>query len=193
MGRKFSEYIIFAAMLILISGCRLNYKEADITDTFSDSVPNSILTSFSQTVVENKATAYTVEADRAELYDKTPATYFENISFKEFDSEGNVGTEGAARKATYYSNNDNIIFDGDMIINSMEQDFIVRSNYMEWDNKNRILKSRDDTPVTIEQGEGTYISGRGFISDAASKTFTFLEKAEGRFFKEEEENDEENN
>lgn len=193
MGRKFSEYIIFAAILLMVSGCRLNYKEADITDTFSESVPNSILTSFSQTVVRNKTTAYTVEADKAELFDKSSSTRFENISFREFDSEGEVGTEGVAEKATYFSDNDNIIFDGPMIINSREQDFIVRSSYMEWDNKNRILKSRDDTPVTIEQGEGTYISGRGFISDAASKTFTFLEKAEGRFLKEEEENNEENN
>lgn len=192
MGRKKTVYIILAAMLLLESGCRLNYKEAGISDTMDEAVPNSVLTDFSQTVVRNRKVAYTVEADSATSFDSSSSTCFTNISFREFDPEGNIGTEGAAADATYFSDTDNIIFDGDLVINSREQDFTLRSNYLEWNDRNRILKSRDDTPVTVEQGEGTVIKGRGFISDAARKTFTVLSSPEGKFTKEETDNEESN-
>ncbi|MCQ2603576.1 MAG: LPS export ABC transporter periplasmic protein LptC [Spirochaetia bacterium] len=185
MHRKLSlikTIIILAA--VMCTGCSLNYEEADISDTFSEQLPNSVLFNFSQTVVENRNISYSIAADRAALYDQQGITYFDNIIFREYDDKGQTGTEGAAEKAIYNTNNDNIIFDGKLIINAIKQDFIVRSDYIEWDNEKKIMKSLDNTKVSIEQGDGTRIEGTGFIADASGKSFTFLEKTEGKFIDE---------
>ena len=171
---------------LLLASCKLNYKEADITETLADEIPNSVLENFSQTVVENGKVSYFLSADYAESYNSRGVTYFDNIGFSEYTSDGKTGTEGAAEKAIHYSDTDNIVFDGRIILNSESQDFVVKADYLEWNNEKKILKSLDKTYVVIEQGEETKVEGYGFIADAKDKSFTFLEKAYGRFVEDEE-------
>ncbi len=178
--------ICTAAGFILCTGCKLNYKEADITETMAEEIPNSVLDNFSQVVVRDGKVSYFFSADHAELFDSTGTTYFDNIGFTEYKPSGETGTEGAAERAIHHSKTDNIIFDGRIILNATSQDFVVKSDYLEWNNEEKILKSMDDTLVTIEQGDGTRVEGRGFIADAQGKSFTFLEEASGRYLKDEE-------
>ena len=63
---------------------------------------------------------------------------------------------------------------------------MVKSDYLEWNNEAKILKSLDDTEVSIEQGDGSVVKGRGFIADAKGKSFTLLEDASGRYIEDEE-------
>ena len=149
-------------------------------------VPNSVLEDFSQVVVRDGKVSYIFSADHAELYDSTKLTYFDNIGFTEYKADGSTGTEGAAQRAVHDSKTDNIIFDGKIILNSTVQDFVVKSDYLEWNNEAKILKSLDDTEVSIEQGDGSVVKGRGFIADAKGKSFTLLEEASGRYIEDEE-------
>jgi len=185
--RKFATATVFTLLIaVLFTSCKLNYKEADITETLADEIPNSILENFSQTVVENGNVSYFLSADYAETYNSKRVTYFDNIGFREYTAEGKTGTEGAAEKAVHYSDTDNIVFDGRIILNSESQNFVVKSDYLEWNNEKKILKSMDKTHVVIEQGEETKVEGYGFIADAQGKSFTFLENAAGRFVEDEE-------
>lgn len=176
--------ILSLFFLIFLEGCSVDYEEADISDTFLETTPNSIIFNFSQSVITEGKLSYSIEADKAEIYDKSKKTSFSNVLFTEYGNDGEKTTEGAAEKALYFSENDDILFSGGLIINSISEGFIVRSEYMEWNNKNKILKSKDDTQVSVEQENGTFIEGRGFIADAENKSFTFLQNAKGRYFSE---------
>ena len=178
--------VIVSTVAVLCAGCKLDYKDADLAEEMNAQVPNSVLEDFSQVVVRDGKVSYIFSADHAELYDSTKLTYFDNIGFTEYKADGSTGTEGAARRAVHDSKTDNIIFDGKIILNSTVQDFVVKSDYLEWNNEAKILKSLDDTEVSIEQGDGSVVKGRGFIADAKGKSFTLLEEASGRYIEDEE-------
>ena len=178
--------VIVSTVAVLCAGCKLDYKDADLAEEMNAQVPNSVLEDFSQVVVRDGKVSYIFSADHAELYDSTKLTYFDNIGFTEYKADGSTGTEGAAQRAVHDSKTDNIIFDGKIILNSTVQDFVVKSDYLEWNNEAKILKSLDDTEVSIEQGDGSVVKGRGFIADAKGKSFTLLEEASGRYIEDEE-------
>ena len=178
--------VIVTTVAVLCAGCKLDYKDADLAEEMNAQVPNSVLEDFSQVVVRDGKVSYIFSADHAELYDSTKLTYFDNIGFTEYKADGSTGTEGAAQRAVHDSKTDNIIFDGKIILNSTVQDFVVKSDYLEWNNDAKILKSLDDTEVSIEQGDGSVVKGRGFIADAKGKSFTLLEEASGRYIEDEE-------
>ena len=67
--------ICTAAGFILCTGCKLNYKEADITETMAEEIPNSVLDNFSQVVVRDGKISYFFSADHAELFDSTGTTF----------------------------------------------------------------------------------------------------------------------
>lgn len=171
-------------IMLLCTGCTLDYKDADLAEEMSEQIPSSVLDDFSQVVVRDGNVSYTFSADHAELFDSKGLTYFENIGFTEYKADGSTGTEGAAVKAIHDSKTDNIIFDGKIILNATAQDFVVKSDYLEWNDKDKILKSMDDTEVSIEQGDGSMVKGRGFVADAQGKSFVFIEEASGRYFEE---------
>ena len=179
-------FTIVSSVALLCAGCKLDYKEADLVEEMNEQVPNSVLDDFSQVVVRNSKVSYVFSADHAEIFDSTKLTYFDNIGFMEYKADGSTGTEGAAQRAVHDSKTDNIIFDGKIILNSTVQDFVVKSDYLEWNNEAKILKSLDDTEVSIEQGDGSVVKGRGFIADAKGKSFTLLEEASGRYIEDEE-------
>ena len=180
-------FLVFVSLVsVLCAGCKLDYKDADLAEEMNEQVPNSILEDFSQVVVRDGKVSYVFSADYAKLFDSTKLTYFDNIGFIEYKADGSTGTEGAAEKAIHDSKTDNIIFDGKIILNATAQDFVVKSDYLEWNNEAKILKSMDDTEVSIEQGDGSMVKGRGFVADAQGKSFTFLEEASGRYYEDEE-------
>ena len=180
-------FLVSVSLVVLLcAGCKLDYKDADLVEEMNEQVPNSVLDNFSQVVVRDGTISYTFSADHAELYDSTGKTYFDNIGFTEYKADGTTGTEGAAAHAIHDSKTDNIIFDGKIILNATAQDFVVKSDYLEWNNEAKILKSMDDTEVSIEQGDGSMVKGRGFIADAQGKSFVFLEEASGRYYEDEE-------
>ncbi len=185
--KLFWTFLLFVSLVsVLCTGCKLDYKDADLAEEMNEQVPNSILEDFSQVVVRDGKVSYVFSADYAKLFDSTKLTYFDNIGFIEYKADGSTGTEGAAEKAIHDSKTDNIIFDGKIILNATAQDFVVKSDYLEWNNEDKILKSMDDTEVSIEQGDGSMVKGRGFIADAQGKSFIFLEEASGRYYEDEE-------
>jgi LPS export ABC transporter protein LptC len=186
LKQSWTFLVIVSTVVVLCAGCKLDYKDADLAEEMNEQVPNSVLEDFSQVVVRDGKVSYTFSADHAELFDSTKLTYFDNIGFTEYKADGSTGTEGAAERAIHDSKTDNIIFDGKIILNATAQDFVVKSDYLEWNNEAKILKSLDDTEVSIEQGDGSVVKGRGFVADAKGKSFTFLEEASGRFIEDEE-------
>ena len=178
--------VIVTTVAVLCAGCKLDYKDADLAEEMNAQMPNSVLEDFSQVVVRDGKVSYIFSADHAELYDSTKLTYFDNIGFTEYKADGSTGTEGAAQRAVHDSKTDNIIFDGKIRLNSTVQDVVGKSDYLEWNNEAKILKSLDDTEVSIEQGDGSVVKGRGFIADAKGKSFTLLEEASGRYIEDEE-------
>lgn len=183
-------FLLFvSSMVLLCTGCKLDYKDADLAEDMDEKIPNSVLEDFSQVVIREGKVSYVFSADQAKLFDSTKLTYFDNIGFVEYKADGSTGTEGAAERAIHDSKTDNIIFDGRIILNATAQDFVVKADYLEWNNGEKILKSMDDTEVSIEQGDGSMVKGRGFVADAQGKSFTFLEEASGRYYEDDEETD----
>ena len=182
-------FVFVSLMVLLCTGCKLDYKDADLAEDMDEKIPNSVLEDFSQVVIREGKVSYVFSADQAKLFDSTKLTYFDNIGFVEYKADGSTGTEGAAERAIHDSKTDNIIFDGRIILNATAQDFVVKADYLEWNNGEKILKSMDDTEVSIEQGDGSMVKGRGFVADAQGKSFTFLEEASGRYYEDDEETD----
>ena len=120
------------------------------------------------------------------MYHKIHQTRLENLFFREISPEGEVVTEGEAEKATIFTQTDNVEMRDKIRFSGSTQESTVITDYLFWNNEERLLTGKPDHKVTILKSDGTRIEGKGFIADAASLEIEFSEEVEGLYVQEDE-------
>lgn len=175
--------IFFAAGFL---SCSIDYEKGMLDEEISDTIPNAVLVNFAEVSVRKGSTAYRVEGERAESFNRKKLTVFTNLYFTEYDSDESLATEGVAEKAVFHSENEDIVFEGYFSLNAAQQGFYIEGESAGWKGKEKTLSAADDTIVTIGRDDGSFIKGYGFSSSAADRSFSFEAGAEGVFVTEEE-------
>ena len=174
-----NNYCLFFLKLITLlllgfaASCSFDYKEAMVDEEISGGTPNAIIINLEETVIERGIIAYSLKADKAETYDKKNLTVFTNIQFTEYDKSGEVATEGGVGHASYYSDTEDMEFDKSFKVESLQQGYYIKGDSLSWDGKQKILTADPEKEVTIGKEDGSYITGRGFNSNASNNSFTF--------------------
>ncbi len=177
---KRNNIILFILSWFLFS-CSHNYEESVLDEEFSEKTPDSILYNFKEVVVEEGKLSYSLEADKAETFGKKKATVFSDLYFVEYNSSGEISTEGACVEAEYFSDTDNIDFRKKIVLNAAEQGYFIEGEYLFWDNSRKSLSGKDGVPVRIGKDDGSYIEGYGFSSSSESRSFSFSGKTKGKY------------
>ena len=176
--------LIIPLVLGLAAACTFDYKEAMLEEEISGGTPNAVIVNVEETVIKKGVMSYRLKAEKAEAYDKKNLTVFTNIQFVEYDKTGEAATEGEVGKANFYSDTENMEFDKSFRIESRQQGYYIKGDSILWDGEKKILSSDFEKEVTIGKDDGSYITGRGFNSKAANKSFNFAGGVEGIYVSE---------
>ena len=68
-----------------------------------------------------------------------------------------------------------------MRLRSSRDGVTVSSSYLKWDGEARTLESRADAVTTLQDDDGSRLSGSGFSVDAARRSFKFGDRTTGSF------------
>lgn len=182
--------LVFSLLLVLLGGsCSFNYSEAEMAEGLSEEVPNSIIRSYRFVDVRSGRSSFEVYADEARMYHKAHHTRLTNLFFREIAPDGEVVTEGEAEAATIFTQTDNVEMHGKIRFSGAARESTIVTDYLFWNNAERVLRGKPDHQVTILKSDGTRIEGKGFIADAASQQIEFSQKVDGVYVQEGDENE----
>lgn len=169
------------AALAALAGCSLDYGDG-LAEDLSESVPDTVVHGFSHTVIEDGVPSFRIEAERAESYQGQRKMILSGVRFSEYGLDGvEPLSEGYADHAVFHTDTESAELSGSVRFYYVPDGLAVESGYLEWDGEARRLSSRADTVTTLRDDDGSGLSGSGFTADAASKSFEFGNRADGRF------------
>lgn len=178
--------LLCGALLLLAPRCSFDYRDTHLSESLSDDVPDSILTHYVHTSVRKGTPAFQVAAETSKTFNKKNEAQLSKVSFREFDSQEHVVSEGVADTATVYTQSDNVELRGNIRFTHRPDDFDIDAEYLYWNNEERSLEGGKNQLVSIRRGGGSAISGRGFSSSGAYRRVQFDREVEGSYADEDE-------
>jgi LPS export ABC transporter protein LptC len=177
---------VLASLFFVFSACSLDYG-SDLAEDLGDGIPDTVVLDFSHTVVENGVPRFRLEAARGESYQSLKKMKLTDVRFTEYSASEaeksgvEIATEGHADSAVFYTDTESAELSGAVRFYSAADGVTVESGYLKWDGEARILESRAETVTSLSDDDGTKLSGSGFKADAARKSFSFDNRADGRY------------
>jgi len=161
-----------------LGSCSLDYGAA-LSDELGEGMPDSVLYGFKHTVVENGSPRYKLEADRATSYNKNEKIVFSGVAFREYGDDGALVAQGSSAGVTFYPDTESAELSGSVEFFRARDDLLVQSGFLRWDGEAKLLTSRNDVVTRVRDGDTSSIQGAGFSADAARRSFSFDNGAEG--------------
>ena len=165
--------MVFPALFLF--SCSLKY--ADTVDV-DDTVPELSFSNTKITRYENDRITVEMTADTLEQYKDTSESYAKNLSFKSYDENNEVSTEGscgylfADTSAEVYE-----LFSG-IELNNHSDNTDFYADMLRWNKKTEQLTSGVNSVVKVKKDD-TVIEGTGFAASGISKTFSFSGGVDG--------------
>ena len=167
-------------MIAAILSCSFDYDEAVVEEELSEYIPDSVMTGFSQTVIEEDGSKIRILASRAEIYEKLDKMVAEEIAFQEFDAEGRLRTEGRAEAAIYYTDTENAEFTGSIVFTLVEEGTTLAAEGISWEKESKRLTTPPGATVLLEREDGSFIEGRDMIADLRTMVVELGRAVRGR-------------
>ena len=182
-----NNYFLLILLLGLTTACSFDYREAMISEELEGGTPNAIIINLSETVIRRGIISYRFEAERAEAFERRNLTVFTNIQFSEYDKSGKIATEGEVGRAYFYSDTENIVFERNFRIASLQQGYFIKGESIFWAGDTRTLRSDFENEVVMGKDDGSHITGTGFSARASDNSFNFEGGVRGVYVSEDEE------
>lgn len=175
-------FAIVALALGASASCSLDYGTG-LSNELGEGVPDTVVTDFSHTIVENGSPRFRIEATRAESYQSLSMMKLETVRFTEYVANGSgaIAAQGRADSAIFHTDTESAELSGAVSFKSIHEGVTVTSGYLKWDGQSRVLESRAETVTELHKDDGSGLSGSGFSADAARRSFVFRNGATGRY------------
>lgn len=160
--------VVFSLLwfLLLCFSCKIDYT-LGMDSGDGESYPDIVMRNVSQVDVQGDQIIL-VEADVAEIYNKTGETRFEEVSFKELGKQNEIIRWGKAGEIQQYEN-ENMLLKGQIAVHDDSENASVEAEELFWNESDKTLNSPGDMDVSISLGEDGALSGKGFTADLKTR------------------------
>src|SRR5690554_3716608 len=107
IGSRTALHLIIALASLVFAGCSIDYESGTFSEDLAEEVPDTIIFSFTHTVVRGETPLFRITAERAESYEAKQETRLTDVSFREYAADGEVITEGTADSAVFFTDTEN--------------------------------------------------------------------------------------
>lgn len=182
--------LVVLVFFSMVSACSMDYG-AFLGEELDERMPDSVIFNFVHTIVENGSPRFRLSAQRAEAFRSTRTLKLVGVSFTEYErvapvSKGTrsivvplVAAEGRADSAVFNTETESADLTGNVRVRSATDGITVTSAFIRWDGEARLLEGGSESVTTIQDDDGSRVSGAGFKADAARRSFGFTERTSG--------------
>ena len=170
-----------ALLAAALGGCSLNYEEARVGEELAAEIPETVMTGFTHTVVNEGRIWVKMAAERAASYGKTKRIVLAGVRFEEYDAQGGLATEASADWAVYHTDSENAEVEGDILIRSAQEKASLAASGLSWVKEGRRLEGGPGQSVRIAKEDGSFLEGRGFKADFRRRRLQFAEGVSGGY------------
>ena len=132
------------------------------------------------------------QAEYAERWEELQIMEINELSFEQFENrtEAYLGMDlptdayGGAGRARIELVSGDVFLGSGVIINIESEDIIIRTEELEWLDRERLLRGNPEDMVEVERSDGTFFSGRGFSAEARSRRWEFTGEVAGSYVEE---------
>ncbi len=176
---------IAAGAALLLAGCSLDYRPLESVDRLLEETPDAVLIHFTHTVATGGATLRTLQAERAEIFDRRKETRLQQVYWVEYAADGSMLSEAWAERAVWRSDREEARISGSISLHSYEERAWIYADSLSWEGEKRLLASGPGGTVTLKRENGTTVQGRGFRADFRRRQVTFAEQVQGTYVSDE--------
>lgn len=161
--------VLVMGTVLLSFSCSLKYDE---TVNVEERVPEFIFQDTSMVRNEDNRITFQMQADLLEQYKKSSETFATNVSFKSYDDDGSLATEGQC--GLLFSDTDKKLYElyDDIKLFNRSENTSFYAQILRWNEKTEQLTSGRGEMVKVEKDD-TVIRGTGFSASGISKKFSF--------------------
>ena len=174
-----ARLLVMGALVLLAGACSFNYQEAMVKESLEESIPDTVLLNFKHYIYRNGIRTASIEADRAELYDKRKETLLEGVHLVEYDDAGEMVDEVWADRAVYHSDTGDADITGEIYLYSEREKAEMVAQSLHWNKEQRLLTSDPEETVSLRKDDGSRIEGVGFQADFRTNALSFSKRVEG--------------
>ncbi|MBN1836018.1 MAG: LPS export ABC transporter periplasmic protein LptC [Spirochaetales bacterium] len=172
---------------MLTCACSLDYNPARLDEEIAEEVPETVLLDFRHTIVTGDQVWVVLEASRAETYEKRKEIILEEVSFREYNSAGELVSEASADRAVYHTDTEDASASGTIRIDSPKEEASLEAGSLLWTREGKRLEAEPADAVRLQKQDGSIVEGRGFRADFRRRRIQFDGPVEGRYVWEEDE------
>lgn len=168
---KFFIGSIILSHLVFLSSCTFNYNE--IIEENND-FPEISMEKIEYTRVRDGKLMARLQAESGERYETKHLMNLKNYKFEQYDSNsGEVDSEGSGGSATVEITNNNVHMNEGAAIRVDTEDFELDAVRLDWDDKAKVLRGGENTPVQLRRGNGDEVNGNDFHADVRKRSWVF--------------------
>jgi len=137
--------------------------------------PNQETDSFTLHESSSGKRQYTLEAQKAYVYDPAQRVDVTGLRVLFYDEAGGVSSTLVADEGSIYSPNEDLVARGNVIVRTSDST-MLETDSLAWSNQRRLV--RTDADLVIETPKGR-IEGKGLVSDAGLTKIDILSPVQG--------------
>jgi len=181
----YAKQVFLFTVCILFASCSFDYSAGRESER---NKPDIIMEDIEYTRVRGGDLLVHFQAEYAERWEDKQIMEFRNFVFTQMEDKGEtINAEGWAGAAVVQTGSGDISLSDGVKIDIKSEDIIIRTEGLEWIDKEKHLYGPASEDVEIESSEGTSFIGRGFSADARNRTWAFSGRVEGRYVETEDE------
>ena len=138
-------------------------------------LPNQVVEAFSLHESSSGRRLYTLEAQKAYVYDPAQRVDVTGLRVLFYDETGGVNSTLVADEGSIYSKNEDLVARGHVIVRTADSTKL-QTDSLAWSNQRQLV--RTDADLVIETPKGR-IEGRGLVSDAGLTKIDILSPVKG--------------
>jgi LPS export ABC transporter protein LptC len=131
-----------------------------------------------------------LRAETAERYETRRRMELKKYSFEQYNtSNAEVDAVGSGGFASVELDTSNVHMSEGVEITVDTEDMILETERLDWDDGKKTLKGGENSPVKVQQSDGTNFTGTGFSADIRSRNWLVASDASGVYVHDDEEED----
>ena len=185
MLRLFPIVVLLSALLsALLFACSFDYNASSGAE---DERPDIIMENLAYVRVRGGDPQVRFQAEHAERWEDRQLMAIKTFMFEQMEDKGDtVNVAGSAGAAKVQLDSGNVSFSEGVEISVESEDIVIRTEGLEWQDREKLLSAGQEDEVVIERSDGTGFTGRGFSADARNWTWSFSGGVQGTFVEEDE-------
>jgi len=161
---------ILATVVVLVLAC----KDKPICGP-NPVLPNQEIDAFSLHESSSGKRQYTLEAQKAYVYDPAERVDVTGLRVLFYDDAGAISSTLVADEGSIYSKNEDLVARGNVVVRTSDSTRL-ETDSLAWSNQRRLV--RTDADLVIETPKGRIV-GKGLVSDAGLTKIDILSPVQG--------------